>query len=92
MAMETFGMMLKSCLLIMFVLVLSLQVLPSLCYTSFVFGDSLVDAGNNDYLFSLSKADSPPYGIDFTPSGGQPTGRFTNGRTISDILGNVRNV
>ncbi|KAL6349543.1 hypothetical protein AAG906_034200 [Vitis piasezkii] len=86
MAMETFGMMLKSCLLIMFVLVLSLQVLPSLCYTSFVFGDSLVDAGNNDYLFSLSKADSPPYGIDFTPSGGQPTGRFTNGRTISDIL------
>ena len=53
MAMETFGMMLKSCLLIMFVLVLSLQVLPSLCYTSFVFGDSLVDAGNNDYLLPL---------------------------------------
>ncbi|KAG8374527.1 hypothetical protein BUALT_Bualt10G0004200 [Buddleja alternifolia] len=42
---------------------------------------------NNNYLFTLSKADSPPYGIDFTPSGGQPTGRFTNGRTIADIVG-----
>jgi hypothetical protein len=52
-----------------------------------VFGDSLVDAGNNDYLFTLSKADSPPYGIDFKPSGGQPTGRFTNGRTITDLIG-----
>lgn len=56
-------------------------------FTSFVFGDSLVDAGNNDYIFTLSKADIPPYGIDFKPSGGQPTGRFTNGRTISDIVG-----
>ncbi|XP_009627000.3 GDSL esterase/lipase At5g41890 [Nicotiana tomentosiformis] len=55
--------------------------------TSFVFGDSLVDAGNNNFLFTLSKADSPPYGIDFKPSHGQPTGRFTNGRTISDIVG-----
>ncbi|XVF51204.1 hypothetical protein PTKIN_Ptkin04bG0165800 [Pterospermum kingtungense] len=68
-------------------IVLSLYVVPSLCFTSFVFGDSLVDAGNNDYLFTLSKADSPPYGIDFKPSGGQPTGRFTNGRTIADIVG-----
>ncbi|CAI9772123.1 unnamed protein product [Fraxinus pennsylvanica] len=57
------------------------------CYTAFVFGDSLVDAGNNNYLITLSKADSPPYGIDFSPSGGQPTGRFTNGRTIADIVG-----
>ena len=69
-------------------IVLSLHVVPSLSFTSFVFGDSLVDAGNNDYLFTLSKADSPPYGIDFKPSGGQPTGRFTNGRTIADIVGN----
>ncbi|WCJ26642.1 GDSL esterase/lipase At5g41890 [Euphorbia peplus] len=56
-------------------------------FTSFVFGDSLVDAGNNDYIFTLSKANSPPYGIDFKPSGGKPTGRFTNGLTISDIVG-----
>ncbi|GMJ00470.1 hypothetical protein like AT5G41890 [Hibiscus trionum] len=56
-------------------------------FTTFVFGDSLVDAGNNDYIFTLAKADSPPYGIDFKPSGGKPTGRFTNGRTIADIVG-----
>lgn len=68
---------------------ISLHILPCLSFTSFVFGDSLVDAGNNDYLFTLSKADSPPYGIDFKPSGGKPTGRFTNGRTISDIVGNA---
>ncbi|KAK9275337.1 hypothetical protein L1049_022601 [Liquidambar formosana] len=75
----------KASLLIVFI-VFSLRVLPCLSFTSFVFGDSLVDAGNNDYLITLSKADSPPYGIDFTPSGGKPTGRFTNGRTISDIV------
>ncbi|KAG5069847.1 hypothetical protein AAZX31_01G168500 [Glycine max] len=54
---------------------------------SFIFGDSLVDAGNNNYLSTLSKADVPPNGIDFKASGGNPTGRFTNGRTISDIVG-----
>ncbi|KAE8686010.1 GDSL esterase/lipase [Hibiscus syriacus] len=54
---------------------------------SFIFGDSLVDAGNNNYLQTLSKANVPPNGIDFKASGGQPTGRFTNGRTIGDIVG-----
>ncbi|KAJ4837633.1 hypothetical protein Tsubulata_026473 [Turnera subulata] len=72
-----------------FFLVLQLQALPCYSFTSFVFGDSLVDAGNNNYLFTLSRANSPPYGIDFKPSGGQPTGRFTNGLTISDIAGRI---
>lgn len=54
---------------------------------SFIFGDSLVDAGNNNFLSTLSKADSSPNGIDFKASGGNPTGRFTNGRTIGDIVG-----
>ncbi|XP_024311478.1 GDSL esterase/lipase At5g41890 isoform X2 [Brachypodium distachyon] len=53
----------------------------------FIFGDSLVDAGNNDYLVTLSKANAPPYGVDFSFSGGKPTGRFTNGRTIADVIG-----
>ncbi|KAH7666871.1 GDSL lipase/esterase protein [Dioscorea alata] len=53
---------------------------------SFVFGDSLVDAGNNNYLNTLSRADIPPNGIDFKASNGQPTGRYTNGRTIADII------
>ncbi|XP_072997383.1 GDSL esterase/lipase At4g16230-like isoform X1 [Typha latifolia] len=52
---------------------------------NFIFGDSLVDAGNNNYISTLSKANLQPNGIDF-PSH-QPTGRFTNGRTIVDILG-----
>ncbi|KAL9677766.1 hypothetical protein QQ045_015602 [Rhodiola kirilowii] len=55
-------------------------------FTSFIFGDSLVDVGNNNYLLTFSKANSPPYGIDFAPSGGKPTGRFTNGRTVNDII------
>ncbi|KAJ8459538.1 hypothetical protein OPV22_032464 [Ensete ventricosum] len=50
----------------------------------FVFGDSLVDNGNNNYLATTARADSPPYGID-TPSH-QPTGRFSNGLNIPDIL------
>ncbi|KAK9672312.1 hypothetical protein RND81_12G091800 [Saponaria officinalis] len=50
---------------------------------SFVFGDSLVDVGNNNYIYTLSKANYPPNGIDF----GEPSGRFTNGRTIPDIIG-----
>ncbi|KQK14765.2 hypothetical protein BRADI_1g18470v3 [Brachypodium distachyon] len=56
---------------------------------SFIFGDSLVDAGNNNYLSTLSKADMAPNGIDFAASGGSPTGRFTNGRTIADIIGEM---
>ena len=50
---------------------------------NFVFGDSLVDAGNNNYIMSLSKANYAPNGVDF----GMPTGRYTNGRTIVDIIG-----
>ncbi|CAI8610760.1 unnamed protein product [Vicia faba] len=50
---------------------------------NFVFGDSLVDVGNNNYILSLTKANFLPFGIDF----GRPTGRFTNGRTIVDIIG-----
>lgn len=56
---------------------------------SFIFGDSLVDAGNNNYLSTLSKANIPPNGIDFKASGGNPTGRYTNGRTIGDLVGNI---
>jgi hypothetical protein len=50
----------------------------------FVFGDSLIDSGNNNNLASLAKANYFPYGIDFA---GGPTGRFCNGYTIVDELG-----
>lgn len=49
----------------------------------FVFGDSLVDNGNNNNIASLAKANYFPYGIDF-PRG--PTGRFSNGRTTIDVI------
>lgn len=50
----------------------------------FVFGDSLVDNGNNNYLATTARADSLPYGID-TPSR-RPTGRFSNGKNIPDFI------
>lgn len=51
----------------------------------FIFGDSLSDPGNNNYLRTLSRADAPPNGIDFP--NGKATGRYCNGRTATDILG-----
>lgn len=53
------------------------------CY--FIFGDSLVDNGNNNQLRSLARADYLPYGIDF----GGPTGRFSNGKTTVDVVGKL---
>ncbi|XP_062023406.1 GDSL esterase/lipase At4g16230-like [Rosa rugosa] len=50
----------------------------------FVFGSSLVDNGNNNFLETKSKADYLPYGIDF-PNG--TSGRFTNGKNVIDLLG-----
>nr|XP_043633402.1 GDSL esterase/lipase At5g37690 [Erigeron canadensis] len=56
---------------------------PSL--VTFIFGDSLTEVGNNNYLqYSLARSDFPYYGIDYTNK--QPTGRFSNGRTIGDII------
>ncbi|KAK8529726.1 hypothetical protein V6N13_102628 [Hibiscus sabdariffa] len=52
----------------------------------YVFGDSFVDAGNNQYLHTPSNANYLPYGIDF---GGVPTGRSTNGRTTVDFIAQV---
>lgn len=50
----------------------------------FVFGDSLIDNGNNNNIPSFAKANYFPYGIDFT---GGPTGRFCNGLTMVDGIG-----
>lgn len=50
----------------------------------FVFGDSLIDNGNNNDLPSFAKANYFPYGIDFN---GGPTGRFSNGYTMVDAIG-----
>ncbi|PNX82227.1 GDSL esterase/lipase, partial [Trifolium pratense] len=52
----------------------------------FVFGDSLVDNGNNNKLHSVAKANYMPYGIDFPGDHPSPTGRFSNGKTLVDLL------
>ncbi|KAL8468338.1 hypothetical protein ACS0TY_031534 [Phlomoides rotata] len=49
----------------------------------FIFGDSLVDNGNNNAIQSLARANYLPYGVDF-PDG--PTGRFSNGKTTVDVI------
>jgi hypothetical protein len=50
----------------------------------FVFGDSVADNGNNNFLTTTARADAPPYGIDFPTH--EPTGRFSNGLNIPDII------
>ncbi|XP_020865864.1 GDSL esterase/lipase EXL1 isoform X2 [Arabidopsis lyrata subsp. lyrata] len=49
-----------------------------------VFGDSIVDAGNNDDMITEARCDYAPYGIDF--DGGVATGRFSNGKVPGDIV------
>lgn len=54
----------------------------------FIFGDSFLDAGNNNYIntSTLDQANFPPYGQTFF---GLPTGRFSDGRLISDFIGKI---
>lgn len=49
-----------------------------------VFGDSSVDSGNNNQISTILKSNFEPYGRDFI--GGQPTGRFSNGRIPTDFI------
>ncbi|RDX76088.1 GDSL esterase/lipase [Mucuna pruriens] len=49
----------------------------------FIFGDSVVDVGNNNRQFTLVKANFPPYGRDFENH--SPTGRFCNGKLATDF-------
>jgi hypothetical protein len=50
----------------------------------FVFGDSLVDVGNNNHLSTMAKSNFYPYGIDYN---GGSTGRFSNGKSLIDFIG-----
>ncbi|KAI0520376.1 hypothetical protein KFK09_007848 [Dendrobium nobile] len=49
-----------------------------------VFGDSIVDPGNNNVILTTIKCNFPPYGKDFV--GHKATGRFSNGKIPSDII------
>ena len=54
----------------------------------FIFGDSLFDAGNNDYINTTTDnlANYGPYGETFF---NYPTGRYSNGRLIPDFIGKM---
>ncbi|KAK7269360.1 hypothetical protein RIF29_22085 [Crotalaria pallida] len=54
----------------------------SLVPALYVFGDSSVDAGNNNYLNTPAKVNKSPYGIDLNNNA---TGRFSNGKTFADL-------
>lgn len=58
------------------------QLVPSM----FIFGDSVVDVGNNNHIYTIVKANFPPYGRDFMTAH-QPTGRFCNGKLATDFTG-----
>ncbi|KAF0887592.1 hypothetical protein E2562_002310 [Oryza meyeriana var. granulata] len=61
------------------------QMVPAM----YVFGDSLVDVGNNDFLPPPApRAPEPPCGIDLPTevAGGGGGGRFTNGFNLADII------
>ncbi|WCJ40463.1 GDSL lipase [Euphorbia peplus] len=49
----------------------------------FVFGDSLFDTGNANYVKNAGKANFFPYGESFFKA---PTGRFSDGRIIPDFI------
>ena len=64
------------------------QCLPKQHVALFIFGDSLFDAGNNDYINTTSDnlANYGPYGETFF---NYPTGRYSNGRLIPDFIGKM---
>uniref|UniRef100_A0A7N0VA94 GDSL esterase/lipase n=1 Tax=Kalanchoe fedtschenkoi TaxID=63787 RepID=A0A7N0VA94_KALFE len=78
--------MLRWCQLVLCFLILGFDhshaILPPALY---VFGDSLVDVGNNNHLLiSITKANFPHNGLDFPTK--QATGRFSNGKNAADFL------
>nr|ACU24600.1 unknown [Glycine max] len=57
----------------------------------FIFGDSFLDAGNNNYIntTTLDQANFLPYGETYFKF---PTGRFSDGRLISDFIAEYANL
>ncbi|ESW04359.1 hypothetical protein PHAVU_011G088700 [Phaseolus vulgaris] len=53
----------------------------------FIFGDSVVDVGNNNHQITVIKANFPPYGRDYENH--DPTGRFCNGKLATDFTAEV---
>jgi len=66
-------------LLLLFVPIYGKPLVPAL----FIFGDSSLDVGNNNYLPTIIKANFLPYGKDFVNH--FPSGRFSNGKVVIDF-------
>lgn len=65
------------------VLLVSLAKGQPLVPAMFIFGDSVLDSGNNNHLSTIVKSNFHPYGRDFIDQ--EPTGRFCNGKLASDF-------
>ncbi|CAL9176055.1 GDSL esterase/lipase EXL3-like [Musa acuminata AAA Group] len=76
----------RLCLLILLPYVLQAQARSSNRTTPalIVFGDSVVDPGNNNAIVTTVKCNFPPYGKDFIDH--KATGRFSNGKIPSDMI------
>jgi len=82
------------CFLIFFVsygILIPTQCLGKICLPKehvalFVFGDSLFDVGNNNYINTTTnyQANYSPYGETFFK---YPSGRISNGRVVPDFIG-----
>ncbi|KAI3960649.1 hypothetical protein MKX01_003823, partial [Papaver californicum] len=73
------------CILVQLVQITAIKLPPNVRVPAvLVFGDSIVDPGNNNHLVSVVKANFPPYGRDFMS--GTPSGRFSNGLIPSDLI------
>ncbi|GLJ25259.1 hypothetical protein SUGI_0483530 [Cryptomeria japonica] len=55
-----------------------------------IFGDSTVDPGNNNNILTVIKSNFPPYGRDFYDK--KPTGRFSNGKIVTDYIASDLNI
>ncbi|KAJ4839808.1 hypothetical protein Tsubulata_032014, partial [Turnera subulata] len=55
--------------------------------TILAFGDSSLDTGNNNYVKTLAKANSYPYGLEFPNH--VPTGRFSDGKLVTDFAASL---
>ncbi|CAK7355609.1 unnamed protein product [Dovyalis caffra] len=73
------------CFLSLFLVILAFHLAEAAVPAIFVFGDSTVDVGTNNFLpTSQAKANFLYYGIDYL--GSVPTGRFSNGYNCADRI------
>ncbi|CAJ2654573.1 unnamed protein product [Trifolium pratense] len=70
-------------LFVLFLTIINLTKGEPIVPALFIFGDSIVDVGNNNNLFTAVKSNFFPYGRDFLNH--SPTGRFSNGKLVVDL-------